>query len=82
MARVEAERRGLRQADVVIGLGDGGNWIDPLLEREFRLQARIVDWGHASEHLWDCARAAHGADTPAQDQRWEQHWSNRPAYVN
>jgi hypothetical protein len=64
MARVEAERRGLRQAEVVIGMGDGGNWIDPLLEREFRLRARVIDWCHASEHLWDCAKAAHGADTP------------------
>jgi hypothetical protein len=63
MARVEAERRGLRQAEVVIGMGDGGNWIDPLLEREFRVSARIIDWCHASEHLWDCARAAFGADT-------------------
>jgi hypothetical protein len=64
MARVEAERRGLRQAEVVIGMGDGGNWIDPLFEREFCLQARIIDWCHASEHLWDCAKAAFGADTP------------------
>jgi len=64
MARVEAERRGLRQAEVVIGMGDGGNWIDPLLERQFRLAARIIDWCHASEHLWECARAAWGADTP------------------
>ena len=72
MARVEAERRGLRQAEVVIGLGDGGNWIDPLLEREFRLRARIVDWGHASEHLWDCAKAAYGADTPEAAQAGER----------
>jgi hypothetical protein len=64
MARVEAERRGLRQADVAIGLGDGGNWIDPLFDREFRLDARVVDWGHASGHLWDCAKAAYGPDTP------------------
>jgi len=65
MARVEAERRGYRQAEVVIAMGDGGNWIDPLLEREFRVQQRVVDWYHASEHLWDCARAAHGPQTPA-----------------
>jgi hypothetical protein len=64
MARVEAERRGVRQAEVVIGMGDGGNFIDPLLEREFRLNARIIDWCHASEHLWDCAKAAFGVDTP------------------
>lgn len=72
MARVEAERRGLRQADVVIGMGDGGNWIDPLLEREFRLAARIIDWCHASEHLWDCAKAIHGAGTP-QAAVWGEH---------
>ncbi len=74
MARVEAERRGLRQAEVVLGIGDGGNWIDPLFDREFHVDARIIDWGHASEHLWDCAKAAHGADTPRASQageRWE-----------
>jgi hypothetical protein len=65
MARVEAERRGYRQAEVVIGMGDGGNWIDPLFDREFRLSARIIDWCHASEHLWDCAKAIHGPQTPA-----------------
>jgi hypothetical protein len=64
MARVEAERRGLRQAEVVLGMGDGGNWIDPLFEREFHVHARIIDWCHASEHLWDCARAVHGPQTP------------------
>jgi hypothetical protein len=65
MARVEAERRGYRQAEVVIAMGDGGNWIDPLLEREFRVQSRIIDWYHAVEHLWDCAKAIHGPQTPA-----------------
>jgi hypothetical protein len=73
MARVEAERRGLRQARVVIGMGDGGNWIDPVLEREFRLQARIVDWCHASQHLWDCAKASYGPETPQAASAGE-HW--------
>ena len=64
MARVEAERRGYRQALTVIAMGDGGNWIDPLLEREFRVRARIIDWYHAVEHLWDCAKAVHGPQGP------------------
>lgn len=63
LARVEAERRGLRQAETVIALGDGGNWIDPLLMAFFRVLARIIDWYHAAEHLWDCAKAVHGAGT-------------------
>jgi len=65
MARLEAEKRGYRQAEVVLGMGDGGNWIDPLFDREFRANARIIDWCHASEHLWDCAKAIHGPQTPA-----------------
>jgi hypothetical protein len=71
LARVEAERRGLRQAREVIALGDGGNWIDPLLAMFFHVLARIIDWFHASEHLWDCARAAHGAGTP-QAAQWAE----------
>lgn len=63
LARVEAERRGLRQAQEVIALGDGGNWIDPLLAAHFHVLARIIDWFHASEHLWNCAKAAYGAGT-------------------
>lgn len=65
MARVEAEGRGYREAEAVIAMGDGGNWIDPLVEREFRVEARIIDWFHAVEHLWDCANAVHGPQTPA-----------------
>jgi hypothetical protein len=71
LARVEAERRGLRQALAVIALGDGGNWIDPLLNAHFHVQARVVDWFHASEHLWDCAKAVHGAGTP-QAAQWAE----------
>lgn len=72
MAHVEAEMRGYRAASVVIVMGDGGNWIDPLIEREFRVQARIIDWYHASEHLWDCAKAIHGPQTPAASSMAEQ----------
>jgi hypothetical protein len=72
LARVEAERRGLRQAEQVIALGDGGNWIDPLLAAFFHVLARIIDWFHASEHLWDCAKAAYGAGTPEAAQ-----WAER-----
>ena len=87
IARVEAERRGLRQARVVIGMGDGGNWIDPLFAREFRgcLDARIVDWCHADEHLWDCAKAAHGAGAPQAARAGERLeallWDGRVADV-
>lgn len=58
LARLEAERRGIRNAAEVIGIHDGGNWIDPLWERHFACHVRILDYYHASEHLHEAARAA------------------------
>jgi hypothetical protein len=64
MVHVEAERRGLRQAEKVLVLGDAGNWIDPLSRREQLYDSRIVDYYHAAEHLYEAARAAAGRDSP------------------
>ena len=64
LVRVEAERRGLRQAQTVLVMGDGGNWIDPLSKRERLHDQRIVDYYHAAEHLHEAARAAEGRDAP------------------
>lgn len=55
--RIEAERRGLREAQKVLVMGDAGNWIDPLSDRERLHDRRIVDYYHAAEHLHDAARA-------------------------
>lgn len=62
LARVEGERRGWKQAAQVIAIADCGNWIDPLLEREFPEIPRIADWYHAEERLHACARSAYGHD--------------------
>ena len=64
LARIEAERRGIRSAVKVIFLGDCGNWIDPLHDREFPATPRIADYEHGVEHLWEGARAALGKDSP------------------
>jgi len=66
LVRLEAEKRGLSLAKEAIALGDGGNWIDPLLEREVPVRQRIVDYYHAAEHLHACARAVHGEQTRAR----------------
>jgi hypothetical protein len=63
LVHVEAERRGMHQAATVLVMGDGGNWIDPLSERERLHDRRIVDYYHAAEHLHEAARAALGKDT-------------------
>lgn len=70
--RVEAERRGLNRARQVLVLGDGGNWIDPLVAREFSQATRILDWYHATEHLHACARAAYGPDSPKTESLADQ----------
>ena len=63
LVHLEAERRGLRAGPTVLVMGDGGNWIDPLSERERLHDQRIVDYYHAAEHLHEAARAAMGRDS-------------------
>jgi hypothetical protein len=58
MTRFEAEKRGLRNARQVIGIHDGGNWIDPIWDQHFACHKRILDYYHANEHLHDVAKAA------------------------
>jgi len=58
LARLEAERRGIRQAQQVIVMGDGATWIDGIADKHFPGAERIVDWYHAVEHLHEAARAA------------------------
>jgi hypothetical protein len=81
LVRIEAERRGSRQASTVLVMGDGGNWIDPLNKRERLADQRIVDYYHAAEHLHEAARAARGRDAPeaaSLAEQWEHHlWNGR-----
>lgn len=63
----------------VVVLGDGAPWIWKLAEEHFGRRTEIVDWYHASEHLWTAAKALRGAGTPeaaawaerALDRLWE-----------
>ena len=67
LARLEAEKRGIRQAVEVIGIHDGGNWIDPLWEEHFGCHVRILDYYHAAEHLHEVAKAVHPSDQKAAE---------------
>lgn len=69
LARLEAERRGIRQADQVVVIGDGAGWIDTLHQQHFHRHVRIVDWYHASEHLHAVAKAAHPDDANQQQEQ-------------
>lgn len=66
LARMEAERRGIRNAVEVVGIHDGGNWIDPLWEERFSCHTRILDYYHAAEHLHAVAKAVHPMENDAK----------------
>ena len=57
--------RGLARLRRVIILGDGARWIWELAAEHFGDRVEIVDYYHASQHLWDLARALHPADLTA-----------------
>lgn len=67
MTRVEAERRGIRQAQRVIFIGDGANWIDSLWNEHFFRHPRIIDYYHAVEHLYEVAKAVHPNELSSRD---------------
>lgn len=56
----EAVRRGLRQAEKVIVLGDGGPWIWGIASEYFPFATQIVDLYHAREHLADLGKIVYG----------------------
>jgi hypothetical protein len=62
---LEAHRRGLEGAGEAVVLGDGAEWIWNLAAEPFPGATCIVDWFHASERIWELARALHGDGTPA-----------------
>jgi hypothetical protein len=57
LARVEAERRGIRQALEVVILGDGAAWIDTIAQEHFACHPRILDFYHVDERLAAVAQA-------------------------
>lgn len=56
----EALKRGVEKAEVVIGIGDGAPWIWERMNLHFPQAIQIVDWYHASEHIWAAAQKVIG----------------------
>jgi hypothetical protein len=57
LARVEAERRGIRQALEVVIIGDGASWSDTIAGEHFASHTRIIDFYHVDERLGEVAKA-------------------------
>lgn len=62
LARLEAERRGIREAEEVVVIGDGAAWIDSIAEERFGCHERIIDYYHVAERLEACAKASEPVD--------------------
>ena len=65
----EAVRRGLRQAQKVVVLGDGGPWIWGIAAQYFPWAIEIVDLYHAREHLANLGKVVYGPTAP-QAKQW------------
>jgi hypothetical protein len=82
---LEAARRGVEKAAEVIILGDGAKWIWRQGRHICPEAVCIVDWWHATEHLWKAAHALFGEGTP-QAEAWEKAreaelWEGQPEQV-
>jgi len=63
LVQAEAQRRGIIEAQEVVLLGDGGNWVWPLLSDLvplWRKSVQVLDWYHLTENLAKAVRAVWG----------------------
>jgi hypothetical protein len=65
----EAHRGGLGRAQAQLVVGDGAPWIWNLAQDRWRGATELLDFYHASQHLWDLGRALHRNDEAATA-RW------------
>src|SRR5918997_2459458 len=62
--------RGLARLRPVVVLGDGARWSWALAAEHFGACVEILDYYHASQHLWEVARALFGRDAPEAVAAW------------
>jgi len=67
----EAARRGVREADEVVVVGDGAHWIWSVAETHFPEATQILDWYHASQYIWDAASEVWG-----ENQQKREAWAH------
>lgn len=58
----EALRRGLGRAQWILVVGDGAPWIWNVAADRWATAVELLDFYHASEHLWELGRALYGED--------------------
>jgi hypothetical protein len=60
---LEALRRGAANARRIVFVADGATWIWNLVAEHFPDAVEVVDWYHATEHLWRVANCWYGEGT-------------------
>ena len=65
----EAQQGGLARARAKLVVGDGAPWIWNLAQDRWAGATELLDFYHATQHLWDLGRALHGKDEAAAA-RW------------
>lgn len=63
--QAEALRRGLGRAKKVYVVIDGAVWLWHVAQDRFSNAMHVLDFHHASEHLWAVAHTLHGSEGPA-----------------
>jgi hypothetical protein len=69
LARVEAERRGIRESQEVVVIGDGASWIDTIAGEHFGGYQRIIDYYHVASG-WKLAPRRRPAPTRPNASVW------------
>ena len=64
----EALRQGLGRARKQLVVADGAVWIWNLVAARWTEAEQVLDFYHASQHLWEIGRALHGTDEAAVEQ--------------
>jgi hypothetical protein len=67
----EAQQGGLGRARATLVVGDGAPWIWNLAQDRWAGATELLDFYHATQHLWDLGRALHKNDEAATAQ-WVQ----------
>jgi hypothetical protein len=62
----EALRGGLGRAQEVLAVGDGAPWIWNVVADRWKQAHQLLDFYHASQHLWSLGEALHPKDEPAR----------------
>lgn len=73
MLRLEAERRGYKNAKEQLFLADGAKHIREVKKLQFPESTFILDWAHAAEHVSNSAKAAFGEGTQEAHSWYRKH---------